>query len=63
VLPPAAFYHTGLREFILMYEDVRNAASPRTDLLSFLQSTYDAAANLGNWDRANLERSPVDGPE
>jgi hypothetical protein len=61
VLPPAAFYHTGLREFILMYEDVRNAASPRTALLSFLQTTYEAAASLGNWDRGNLERPPVPG--
>jgi len=56
VLPPAAQYHTGLAEFILMYEDLRRAASPRTDLLDFLQRTYEAAANLGNWDRANLER-------
>ena len=39
-----------------MYDDVRSAASPRADLLDFLQSTYDAAANLGNWDRVNLER-------
>jgi hypothetical protein len=56
VLPPTAHYHTGVHEFILMYDDVRSAASPRADLLDFLQSTYDAAANLGNWDRVNLER-------
>jgi len=56
VLPQPAFYHTGLREFILMYEDFRRAAAPRAALLDFLQSTYDAAANLGNWDRANLEQ-------
>jgi hypothetical protein len=56
VLPPAASYHTTLGEFILMYEDVRLAASPRSGLLDFFQTTYDAAANLGNWDRANLER-------
>jgi hypothetical protein len=56
VLPPAAHYHAGLHEFILMYDDVRSAASPRLALLDFLQSTYDAAANLGNWDRPNLER-------
>jgi hypothetical protein len=56
VLPPAAFYHTGLREFILMYDDIRVAVAPRTDLLDFLQSTYDAAANAGDWDRSNLER-------
>jgi hypothetical protein len=56
VLPAPALYHTGLKEFILMYDDVRGAASPRTALLDFFQTTYDAAANLGNWDRANLER-------
>ncbi|HXM44088.1 MAG TPA: DUF5996 family protein [Bryobacteraceae bacterium] len=63
VLPPVALYHTGLREFMLMYDDVRRAASPRAALLEFLQTTYDAAADLGNWDRANLERPPISGPE
>ena len=56
VLPPAAIYHTGMGEFILMYDDVRQVTSPRAALLDFLQSTYEAAANLGNWDRVNLER-------
>ena len=56
VLPAVALYHSGLREFILMYDDVRHLASPRAALLDFFQSTYDAAADLGNWDRANLER-------
>jgi hypothetical protein len=63
VLPPAAFYHTSLREFILMYDDVRLAASPRAALLDFLQTTYDADANLGNWDRVNLERPQTGEPE
>lgn len=57
VLPPSAFYHSGLGEFILMYKDVRQAASPEATLLDFLQSTYEAAANLGKWDRAALEYS------
>jgi len=56
VLPQPAFYHNSLREFILMYDDVRQAASPQIALLDFLQSTYAAAANLGHWDRPNLER-------
>jgi hypothetical protein len=56
VLPAAASYHPALREFILMYEDVRRAASPRRVLLDFFQSTYEGAANLGDWDRANLEQ-------
>lgn len=59
ILPPAASYHTGLHEFILMYEDVRRSPTPRTDLLNFFQSTYEAGANLGKWDRAALERPPI----
>jgi hypothetical protein len=57
VRPAAAAYNTQLSEFILPYEDVRRSADPRAALLEFLQSTYDAAASLGNWDRASLERS------
>jgi Family of unknown function (DUF5996) len=57
VLPAAAFYHPQLREFLLMYEDVRRAASPRQTLLGFLQSTYEAGANLAQWNRKELERS------
>ena len=41
--------------FTLPYEAVRTAASPDKTLLTFLQSTYDAAADLGHWDRAGLE--------
>ena len=56
VRPPAAYYHPQLHEFLLMYDDVRRATSPRQGLLSFLQSTYDAAANLAHWNRKELER-------
>ena len=56
VRPQAAFYHPQLKEFLLMYDDVRTSASPKAALMEFLQSTYDAAADLGNWDRKNLER-------
>jgi hypothetical protein len=56
VRPQAAFYHPQLKEFLLMYDDVRTAADPKAALLDFLQSTYDTAADLGNWDRKNLER-------
>jgi uncharacterized protein DUF5996 len=55
--PAAAFYSTDFNEFILKYDDVRRAASPRDALLQFLQTTYDAGASLGNWNRAELERS------
>jgi Family of unknown function (DUF5996) len=56
VAPESAFYHAGLGEFLLMYDDVRKASSPETELMKFLQSTYEAGANLGKWDRAALER-------
>ena len=55
--PEAAFYHPQLKEFLLMYDDVRGASDPRAALLEFLQSTYDAAAEAGGWDRETLERS------
>lgn len=57
VRPARAFYHPQLKEFLLMYDDVRNSADPRGTLLAFLQSTYEAGANLGKWDRAALERT------
>lgn len=57
VRPAEAFYHPQLKEFILMYDDVRRASSPRETLLAFLQSTYEAAAELAKWDRRELERS------
>ena len=56
VRPPKAFYHPNLKEFLLMYEDVRSAASPSRTLLDFCESTYEAGANLGKWDREALER-------
>lgn len=55
VAPGKAFYSQELGEFILRYEDVRNAADPDNYLMEFLQSTYVAAANTGNWDRKSLE--------
>lgn len=55
VRPAAAFYHQGMREFLLPYDAVREAASPEAALLDFFESTYEAAANLGRWDRRALE--------
>jgi hypothetical protein len=55
-LPKAAYYEKQLGEFLLMYEDVRKAESPTASLLEFCQSTYAAAASLGDWDRKALER-------
>ncbi|MGD2063136.1 MAG: DUF5996 family protein [Nitrospirota bacterium] len=55
VRPAAAYYHADLGEFILPYEAVRTADEPDTVLLEFLQSTYEAAADLAGWDRDALE--------
>jgi hypothetical protein len=57
VRPDAAFYSRDFGEFILPYDAVCTAAAPDETLLAFLQSTYDAAAILAGWDRADLERS------
>lgn len=56
VRPDAAFYSPDLREFVLPYEAVRTSADPGAMLREFLDSTYEAAAELGRWDRAALER-------
>ncbi|HSM95241.1 MAG TPA: DUF5996 family protein [Rhizomicrobium sp.] len=55
VKPEAAYFHKELGEFILPYDAVRTSADPKQTLLDFLQSTYEAAADLGKWDRASLE--------
>jgi hypothetical protein len=54
--PTSAFYSSDLGEYLLHYQDVRQSANPEQDLLAFFHSTYETAATLGNWDRANLER-------
>ncbi len=55
VRPAAASYNNDLHEFVLPYDEVRNASKPDEVLLEFLQSTYEAAANAAKWDRAALE--------
>lgn len=57
VRPRGAFYHEPLGEFLLMYDVVRQASEPRDAILDFAQSTYDAAADLMSWPRAQLERA------
>ena len=58
VQPAQASFNQALGEFILPYEAVRSAPDPDQALLSFLQSTYEAAANLASWDRGSLELAP-----
>jgi hypothetical protein len=56
VRPTGARYDKNLGEFLLPYADVRAAPDPAADVRAFLETTYAAAANLGKWDRAALER-------
>ena len=55
VQPNEAFYSKEMGEFFLLYDDVREAVFPEKMLMEFLQSTYDAAADTGNWDKRALE--------
>jgi Family of unknown function (DUF5996) len=59
VRPSAAYYDPDLKELLLPYEAVRTSDDPERDILAFCQSAYDAAADLGRWDRPALERGPI----
>ncbi|MGI9066969.1 MAG: DUF5996 family protein [Pyrinomonadaceae bacterium] len=56
IRPENTFYSAEMKEFFLPYDVVRNSASPKTTLMDFCQTTYEAGANLAGWDRAALER-------
>ena len=53
---PGAYYHEALHGFYLPYDAMRRAHDPEARLLDFYQATYDAAADLARWNRAELER-------
>ena len=57
IRPAQAFYSKEMSEFVMLYDDVRQAGAPAAALMEFLQSTYEAGARLANWDRASLERA------
>ena len=54
--PAAAYYSKDLSIFLLPYETVRRSQNPALEINSFFNSTYDTAANLAKWNRAELER-------
>lgn len=56
IFPVKAFYSDELKEFLLLYDDLRNSKEAAETLMQFLQSTYEAGARLAKWDRASLER-------
>lgn len=56
IVRPDAAYHDGqLGQFILKYDDLRRHSNPEEALLDFFTSTYTAAVDAANWDRARLE--------
>jgi Family of unknown function (DUF5996) len=59
VRPEQVFYDNGQGLFLLLYDDMRTAEDPDVTLMEFMQSTYEAGANLAKWDRGSLERSPA----
>jgi hypothetical protein len=59
IRPAKGYYDSKLNEFLLSYDEVRATSDPRSALLDFCQSTYEAAANNAKWDRESLERSPT----
>jgi hypothetical protein len=58
VLPEAAWFHRELGEFILPYEAVRLSDTPKRAIRAFMDSTYQQAADLAGWNRAELDRGP-----
>ncbi|HEY6229961.1 MAG TPA: DUF5996 family protein [Pyrinomonadaceae bacterium] len=56
IRPAQTFYSPEMKEFFLLYDDVRQSASPEQTLMDFCQTTYEAGADLAGWDRASLER-------
>ena len=62
IRPAAGGYQLEMHEWVLPYRAVRESRDPDGDVLDFFQSTYEAAATLGGWDRAALERTerPID---
>ena len=56
IAPGQTFYSAEMKEFFLPYDSLRNSGSPEKALMDFCQTTYEAGANLANWDRASLER-------
>lgn len=59
IRPRKAFYSSSMNEFILLYGDVRKESSPEEALLEFLESTYEAGAELAKWDREALEGTVI----
>jgi hypothetical protein len=62
IRPAQTFYSSEMKEFFLLYDDVRKSSDPTEALMDFCQTTYEAGANLAGWDRAALERQGTQRP-
>jgi len=62
VQPAQSFWSTEMREFLLPYEEIRHLPDPDAAVRAFLQSTYEAVADLGGWDRERLELAEIPTP-
>jgi hypothetical protein len=60
-MPAGAYFDRKLGEYLLPYDLVRKSSEPEATLMAFLQTTYQAAADVGRWDRAALE-CPIGSP-
>ncbi len=56
IRPAETFYSSEMKEFFLLYDDVRKSDLPEKALMDFCQTTYEAGADLAGWDRAAMER-------
>jgi hypothetical protein len=52
--PEAAFWAPEGGMALLMYDDLRKADSPKTTLLEFMESAYEAGARTASWDVEDL---------
>lgn len=56
IKPGGAYYDEKLKEYLLPYSTVQQSDNPSKILLDFLQSTYEAGANLAHWDTKKLQK-------
>jgi hypothetical protein len=56
ISPKSAYYDEKFFEYVLPYEAIRTSQNPEAELMSFLETTYSAGADLAGWDRKALER-------
>ncbi len=54
IAPAAASWSNGIKEWVLPYDAVRNAADPAAELSAFLDAIYRQCIDAAGWDRRAL---------